>query len=160
MGGELLDGVNPSACIRPAGQGRTILLVVDEVLPSRMRAPLRFACRRARATGSGLALVGVADGEPERSALAAAMAALAHAAEGVIGIAPALHLREGDAVAQLVALVDDRPDVTDVVFGLDARGPRPGGRPSPLGAILNRDLRAEVIVVPRHMSDSEIDLIA
>lgn len=162
MGGENLDEVNPSACGSPGGEGRTILLVVDEVASARMRAPLRFACRRARATGSRLALLAVADGR-DREPLAGAMAALAEVVAGEFGEPPALHLREGDMVAELLALVDSRPDILDVIFGLDPRAVRANAQPSPLGTILNRHrdrIRAEVIVVPRHMSDSEIDLIS
>lgn len=147
------------------GVGKTILLVVDELLPSRMRAPLRFACRRARATGSQLALVGVV--EPslcnDRATLSATMHALAGLVATDTGTAPILHIREGDTVAELIALVNDRPEITAIILGLDARAARVGGRPSPLGAILNKDrdqVRVPVTVIPRHMSDTEIDLIA
>jgi hypothetical protein len=144
--------------------GKTILLVVDELAPSRMRAPLRFACRRARATGSRLALVGVV--EPalhnNRATLSATMVALAELAEIDTGTAPTLHMREGDTVAELIALVNDQPEICAIILGLDARAARAGGRPSPLGAILNKDrdqVRVPVTVIPRHMSDTEIDLI-
>lgn len=144
--------------------GKTILLVVDDLTPSRMRAPLRFACRRARATGSRLALIGVV--EPalrnDRATLSATMNALAGLVETDTGTAPALHMREGDTVAELIALVNDLPDICTIILGLDSRAARMGGRPSPLGAILNKDrdqVRVPVTVIPRHMSDTEIDLI-
>jgi hypothetical protein len=152
---------------------RTILLVVDETRLSRMRAPLRFACRRARATGSRLALVGVTDPPGDYSWLAAAkairgetqaafktaLAELAQSAADCTGTQPAVHLREGNAAEQVCALIDSEPAICNVIVGLDVRSsPKLASATALINSQCNR-MRIPVTVVPRHMTDSEIDLI-
>jgi hypothetical protein len=169
---------NGSARQPASAPGKTILLVVDESRLSRMRAPLRFACRRACATGSRLALVGVY--EPPRGEYAwlsaaqairgaaksdfgTALAQLAENAAGCTGMDPVVLLREGDPAEEVCALIDADPDICNVIVGLDIRSAAMGGSPPSATALLNNHcnrLRVPVTVVPRHMTDSEVDMIS
>lgn len=175
MDADLRDGGARQPASAP---GKTILLVVDESRLSRMRAPLRYACRRARATGSRLALVGVY--EPPRGEYAwlsaaqairgeaqtdfgTALAQLAENAAGCTGQAPMVLLREGDPAEEVCALIDADPGICNVIVGLDVRPSAMGGPPPSASALLNSHcnrLRVPVTVVPRHMTDSEVDMIS
>lgn len=175
MDADLRDGVGRQPASAP---NKTILLVVDESRLSRMRAPLRFACRRAAATGSRLALMGVY--EPPRGEYAwlkaaqairgevqndfgSALAQLAESAADCIGQPPLVMLREGDPAEQVCAMIESDPAICNVIVGLDVRANAMGGPMPPATAILNSHcsrLRVPVTVVPRHMTDSEVDMIS
>ncbi len=148
---------------------RIFLVVVDD--SEEMRAALRYACNRARATGGRVALLRViapverqhfaAIGElMEKEAHEEAETLLNRLAETVketSGNLPSLYVREGNTYDALLALVSSEPSLSILIL---AAGTGPEG-PGPLVSALTgrsvNKLRMPVTIVPGGLTDEEID---
>ena len=165
----------PNAAAEPPAPGpkpaqRVFLVVVD--LSPELKVALRFACRRARATGGRVAMLYVtepASGEwlgvselMREEARAEAETRLQELATGVremSGEIPVVYVREGAAREELLKLLDEEPSISVLVLAAD---PGPKG-PGPLiTAISGKNvskLRVPLTIVPGSLSDAEIDAI-
>jgi len=153
--------------------GRRVFLVVVDDSPE-MAVALRYASRRAAATGGRVALLRVI--EPAEFQQFAAIGALmrdearaeaemlltrfAAEVEAVAGDVPTLYVREGALREELLRLIADEPSISQLVLAAD---PSPKG-PGPLvtaltGRAVGR-LRLPVTIVPGSLSDRQIDLIS
>jgi len=153
--------------------GRRVFLVVVDDTPE-MTVALRYASRRAAATGGRVALLRVI--EPAEFQQFAAIGALmrdearaeaemlltrfAAEVEAVAGDVPALYVREGQPREELLRLIADEPSISQLVLAAD---PGPNG-PGPLvSALTGRTvgrLRVPVTIVPGSLSDRQIDQIS
>jgi len=151
--------------------GQRVFLVVVDQSPE-LRVALRFACRRARATGGRVAMLYVTEpasgewlgvGELMREeARAEAETRLQELASGVretSGEIPVVYVREGAPREELIKLLDEEPSICVLVLAAD---PGPKG-PGPLitaisGKSVNK-LRVPLTIVPGTLSDAEIDAI-
>lgn len=154
----------------PKPTQRVFLVVVDQ--SPELKVALRFACRRARATGGRVAMLYVTEpasgewlgvGELMREeARAEAETRLQELASGVremSGEIPVVYVREGAAREELLKLLDEEPSISVLVLAAD---PGPNG-PGPLiTAISGKNvskLRLPLTIVPGSLSDAEIDAI-
>ena len=155
-----------------AKQTRRIFLVVVDQSPE-LKVALRYACRRAKATGGRVAMLYVTEPvdtewlavgnlmrEEQRAEAEARLQELAAQAQGLSGEMPVLHVREGAVRDQLFRLLDEEPSISVLVLGA---GTDPKGGPGPLITALtgkfSSSLHIPLVIVPGSMSDEEIDAV-
>ncbi len=150
---------------------RTFLVVVDQT--DEMNAALRYACRRAVATGDHIALLHVSNPaefehfmfvgermrEEARERAEELLQRKASLVRRLTGRMPALFVREGKPTDEMLALLEEEPGISVVVLGT-----RPGSDgPGPLVAALTgkhaHRLRAPLTLVPGTLKDDEIDAL-
>ena len=156
----------------PMGR-RVFLVVVDD--SEEMLVALRYASLRAKSTGGRVALF--RDIEPaaggfhhwagvgelmEDEARITAEHRLAELAEVVVelsGQIPALYVRAGSIVPELVALIDEEPSISILILaaGTDKKGPGP--LVSFLAGKGANSLRVPVTIVPGTLTDEEIEAL-
>ena len=142
---------------------RVFLVVVDR--SPELKVALRFACRRARATGGRVAMLYVTEpasaewlgvGEIMREERRAEAESEVREMSGDL---PVLYVREGDAAGELLKLLDEEPSVSVLVLGAD---PGPKG-PGPLITTLANKhigkLRVPLTIVPGALSIEAIDSV-
>lgn len=153
---------------------RKFLVIADDT-PERSAA-LRYACRRASATGGRVSLLraiprssfehwsGVRE-EIERQTRAEAEAALQSMAEEatrLCGVAPELLIREGDAGSAIRAAVAADPDLKVLVLAAATgrRGPGPLVSGIAKEGVLKGARRLAVTIIPGDLTDEEIAELA
>jgi nucleotide-binding universal stress UspA family protein len=150
---------------------RVFLVVVDDT-PEQVAA-LRYASRRARATGGRVALLRVI--EPAEFQQFAAIGALmrdearaeaemlltrlAAEIEALSGDIPALYVREGDPRDEVIRLIADEPSISQLVLAADPGTSGPGPLVTALTGRYVGRLRVPVTIVPGSLTDPQIDLI-
>ena len=150
---------------------RNFLIVVDET--EEMKLALRYACRRAKHTGGRVALLYVIEPsgfqhwmtvgdlmrEEARSEAEQVLQRLAAEVSELAGSPPVLYVREGDRRDQLLALLDEEPDISILVLGASTGKRGPGPLVSAMtGKFLGR-LHIPVTVVPDSMTVEDIDAV-
>jgi nucleotide-binding universal stress UspA family protein len=155
----------------PSTQGRRIFLVVVDQSPE-LKVALRYACRRAKATGGRVAMLYVTEPvdsewlavgnlmrEEQRAEAEARLQELAAQAQAMSGEMPVLHVREGAVRDELLKLLDEEPSISVLVLGA---GTGPGG-PGPLITALtgkySSNLHIPLVIVPGSLSDEAIDAV-
>ncbi|MEZ5668436.1 MAG: universal stress protein [Alphaproteobacteria bacterium] len=150
---------------------RIFLVVVDE--SPEFGAALRFAARRAKHTGGRVALLFVVErgefehwmavGEliREEARQQAEQVLHRHAAmcKEISGKMPILHIREGRPRDELLALLDEEPQISVLVLGANTGGKGPGPLVSYLVGKVSGKLRVPITVVPGGLSDEQIDAL-
>lgn len=150
---------------------RLFLVIVDNT-PECLKA-LRFAARRAERTQGGVAMLYVI--EPDEfqhwktvadtmraEAIAEATArveALADEVKALSGVAPSITIREGAKREQVLAHIDENPDICVLVLGAGSEKEGPGPLVSALAGSLSGRLRIPVTIVPGHMTLEQIDAV-
>lgn len=148
---------------------RKFLVVVDNT-PECQKA-IRFAARRAGGTGGAVAMLYVI--EPEEfqhwktvadtmraEAIAEAearMAALGEEVKALSSVAPTTAIREGPKKEQVLAYIDENPDICVLVLGAGNESEGPGPLVTALAGAMAGRLPIPVTIVPGHMSLSQID---
>ena len=150
---------------------RVFLVVVDET--EEMRVALRFAALRARSTGGKVAMLYVVEPsefqhwmsvgdimrEEARTEAEQVLQRLAAEASDLAGSLPVLYVREGDRRDELLALLDEEPNISILVLGASTGKRGPGPLVSALtGKFLGR-LHIPVTIVPDSMTVEEIDAV-
>jgi len=150
---------------------RVFLVVVDET--EEMRVALRFAALRARSTGGKVAMLYVVEPsdfqhwmsvgdlmrEEARTEAEQVLQRLAAEVSELAGSLPVLYVREGDRRDQLLALLDEEPDISILVLGASTGKRGPGPLVSAMtGKFLGR-LHIPVTIVPDSMTVEEIDAV-
>jgi len=151
---------------------RTFLVVVDQT--TELRAALRYACRRASATGGHVALlhvskpaefehwmfVGKRMRDEAREGAEEVLQRKASLVGRMTGRMPALFVREGDATEQLLGLLEEETNISVVVLAANAGGDGPGPLVAALTGKHAHRLRVPLTIVPGHLSDDDIDAMA
>lgn len=151
---------------------RVFLVVVDET--DEWRAALRFACRRAEHTGGRVALLHViepADFQHWMAVEEVMRAELRDEAEQLmdriatevneaIGAVPIIYLREGTVRDELLALIDEEPNISILVLGASTQSEGPGPLIQYLMTKGVSRLRIPVTVVPGSLAEADIDKLA
>lgn len=149
---------------------RVFLVVVDR--SPELKVALRFACRRARATGGRVAMLYVTEPasaewlgvgeimrEERRAEAETRLQELASEVREMSGDLPVLYVREGDPAGELLKLLDEEPSISVLVLGAD---PGPKG-PGPLiTALANKHvgkLRVPLTIVPGALTFEAIDAV-
>lgn len=154
----------------PLGRRHKFLVVVDDT-PEAKKA-LRYAAGRARNLGCGLTLLRVNPPLDFQhwAAVADAIRTEAHdAAEALLrslaydlmreqGIMPELVIREGIARDELLALIENDPDIRVLVLAAAPGAAGPGPLVSALGQ-MSGQLPIPLTLVPGVLSDEEIDAL-
>jgi nucleotide-binding universal stress UspA family protein len=146
----------------------TLLVIVDDTAES--GSALRYAARRARATGSGVMLLHVmpkpefllsggvqdliaAEAEEAAQALLARKADEAHA---IGGVRPSVAIREGAPTEEVAKAVEEDPSIKALILGAAAKG-----APGPLVSFFSGEragnLPCVVIIVPGALDAEAID---
>lgn len=157
---------------RPSSGGkRVFLVVVDE--SEEMEVALHFASLRAKHTGGKVALLYVIEPsdfmhwiaaedlqqEERRAEAEALLGDLSAKVNEWAGTMPVLYVREGSRKEELLALIDEEPDISILVLAA-ATGP---GGPGPLISTLAvkqvGKLRIPITIVPGNLTDEQIEAI-
>ena len=152
-------------------QSRTFLVIVDRT--EELKVALRFACRRARHTGGRVALLCVV--EPvegmhlmaveklmESESREEAEQKLQELSAKVVewtGQMPAVHIREGRPLDELLTLIDEDPSISILVLAADPGPKGPGPLISALTGKHVAKLRVPLTIVPGNLTDEQLDLL-
>lgn len=166
------QGQEPSGQETPReANNRVFLVVVDET--EEMRVALRFAALRARRTGGKVAMLYVVEPsefqhwmavgdimrEEARTEAEQVLQRMAAEVSELSGSLPILYVREGDRRDELLALLDEEPNISILVLGAATQKRGPGPLVSAMtGKFLGR-LHIPVTVVPDSMTVEEIDAV-
>ncbi|MDX2143636.1 MAG: universal stress protein [Rhodospirillaceae bacterium] len=148
---------------------RKFLLVVDQ--SAELRAAVRFACRRAVRTAGIVALfhavpkrdfhhfasIGELMEREARDEAEQLMQAIANDIHRITGSYPAVYLREGDTMEQLLSVIAADPSISVLVLGAGTGPEGPGAIVSALSGNLAGKIRIPVTIVPGHLTDAQID---
>jgi nucleotide-binding universal stress UspA family protein len=155
---------------KPKPTPRVFLVVVDN--SPELKVALRFACRRARATGGRVAMLFVTEPasaewlgvgeimrEERRAEAETRLQELAIEVREMSGDIPVLYVREGDPADELLKLLAEEPSISVLVLGAD---PGPKG-PGPLIITLATRhigrLRVPLTIVPGGLTTDAIDSV-
>lgn len=148
---------------------RKFLVVVDK--SAEMRAALRFVCRRALRTNGEVALfhavpksefhhfasLGDLMEREARNDAEKLLQSVAGDVHRMSGRYPAFHIREGDTLEQLQAVIAFDPSICVLVLGAGAGPDGPGPIISALSGALAGRIRIPITIVPGNLSDAAID---
>lgn len=151
---------------------RTFLCVVDN--SDELTQALRFACRRATNTGGRIALlyviepaefqhwlgVGKRMADEGRAEAEEMMQVVSQVVQKRTGQMPMLHIREGRAEEELVALIEEQQDISLLVLGASTGPDGPGRLVNYMVTKMAGRLRVPMTIVPGGLSDEEIDAIS
>jgi nucleotide-binding universal stress UspA family protein len=153
------------------GPHQRVFLVVVDSSPE-MKVALRFACRRARATGGRLAMLYVTEPasaewlgvgeimrEERRAEAETRLQELAVDVREMSGDVPVLYVREGDPADELLRLLGDEPTISVLVLGADPGPKGPGPLIAALSGRLIGKLHVPMTIVPGSMTSAEIDAV-
>jgi nucleotide-binding universal stress UspA family protein len=152
---------------------RIFLVVVDDT--EEWRAALRYACRRAQHTGGRVALLHVITPseiqhwgaiedvlrEEARHEAEQRLQRVAREVNQLTGTIPILHIREGAARDELLALIAEEPSISVLVLGADTVS---SSGPGPLIQYLTSSraiarLRIPLTIVPGNLTTEAIDAL-
>ncbi len=150
---------------------RVFLLVVDQ--SPELRVALRFACRRAKATGGRIALLYVTEPadstewiavgdlmrEERRQEAEQRLQELSAVVQRLTGDMPVLYLREGKVRDELLKLLDEEPSVSILMLGADSGPKGPGPLVTALASRHAGTLRVPMTIVPGNLTDAQVDAI-
>jgi nucleotide-binding universal stress UspA family protein len=159
----------PAEAAGPDPADRIFLVVVDET--PEMQKALHFACRRAQHTGGRVAMLYVIEPpefqhwlgvervmqEEARQLAEEMLQALAAKVQAMTGGMPILHIREGRRRDELLALLEEEPDISILVLGTASGHSDPGPLVTYLVGSLGDKVRVPIALVPGHLSEEEID---
>ncbi len=148
---------------------RKFLVVVDDT--PECRVALRFASRRAQATGGGVTLLYVMEPadfqhwmavgdlmrEEAREAAEQVLQGLAAEVNELSGIMPELVVREGRRLDELLALIEEDHGIRVLVLGAAPGAEGPGPLVSALAGQISGSFRIPFTIVPGTLSDAQID---
>ena len=150
---------------------RKFLCVVDD--SPECRLALRFAFRRAARTGGGVILLYVIEPadfqhwmavenlmrEEAREAAEEVLQTLADEVNEWSGIMPEFSIREGRKQDEVLALLEEEPEIRLLVLGASAEKDGPGPLVTALAGSLSANMRVPVTVVPGNLNIQQIDEI-
>ena len=161
----------PRAITKPDGQERTFLVVVDE--SEEMDVALRFACRRAKATGGRVALFYVIEPADfghwiavedlmEKERRMVAEETLTKYSDTVVeqtGVLPILHIREGERREALLKLIEEEPSISILVLAMGSGRGGPGPLIAALTGKFYKRLTVPMTIVPGRLTEEGLDAV-
>jgi nucleotide-binding universal stress UspA family protein len=174
MGGNfpVPERLNPMAEPAPLDPRERVFLVVVDDSPE-LRVALRYAAQRARRTGGRVALLYVMEPpdrqhwmaleslmrEEQREEAEELVGRHSETVAALTGSMPVIHIREGVASDELLALIDEDPTISILVLAAGIGDAGPGPLISALSSKLIGRLRLPLTIVPGSLSDAQIDLL-
>jgi nucleotide-binding universal stress UspA family protein len=160
---------SPAGGAEPQMADRVFLVVVDET--PEMQKALHFACGRAQHTGGRVAMLYVIEPpefqhwlgvervmqEEARQMAEETLQALAAKVQAMTGRIPILHIREGRRRDELLALLEEEPDISILVLGTASGHSDPGPLVTYLVGSMGEKIRVPITLVPGHLSEEQID---
>jgi len=156
----------------PISKGnRTFLVVVDET--EEMRVALRYASRRAKATGGRVALLYVIDPsefehfmgvreimrEEKRQEAEETIKKLADVIVGDSGQIPVVYMREGNRRDELLKILDEEPAISILVLGAGTGPEGPGPLISHMIGKAAGKVRVPITIVPGNLTDEQLSAV-
>lgn len=159
----------PTAPI-PKGN-RTFLVVVDET--EEMRVALRYASRRAKATGGRVALLYVIDPsefehfmgvreimrDEKRQEAEETIKKLGDVIVGDSGQIPVVYMREGNRRDELLKILDEEPAISILVLGAGTGPEGPGPLISHMIGKAAGKVRVPITIVPGNLTDEQLSAV-
>lgn len=156
---------------RTKQERRTFLVVIDQT--PELSVALRYACRRARATGGRVAMLYVTEPatssewlsvgemirEERRAEAEARLQELSAQIVKLAGDMPIFHVREGLVKDELLKLLDEEPSISILVLGAGTGPKGPGPLVSALAGKLSGKLRVPITIVPGSLTEDDVDAI-
>ncbi|MCZ6862047.1 MAG: universal stress protein [Alphaproteobacteria bacterium] len=156
---------------KPDRKERTFLVVVDE--SEEMDVALRFACRRAKATGGRVALFYVIEPADfghwiavedlmEKERRMVAEETLTRYSDTVIeqtGVLPILHIREGERREALLKLIEEEPSISILVLAMGSGRGGPGPLIAALTGKFYKRLTVPMTIVPGRLTEEGLDAV-
>ncbi|HEX6977843.1 MAG TPA: universal stress protein [Alphaproteobacteria bacterium] len=149
---------------------RVFLVVVDE--SPELKVALRFAARRARATGGRVAMLYVTEPaeaewlgvgeimrEERRAEAEHRLQELSAMVQELSGDMPILYVREGNVREELLRLIDEEPSISILVLGADTGPGGPGPLVTALTGKFSGKLHVPLTIVPGSLTDDEVDAL-
>jgi nucleotide-binding universal stress UspA family protein len=150
---------------------RTFLVVVDDT--EEMQVALKYASRRARATGGRVILlyviqpaefqhwagVGRIMQDESRQDAERRVAELSEIVNRISGKIPVVHLREGNRRDELLKLVAEDPSISVLVLAAGTGSEGPGPLVSFLVGKASGKVRVPITIVPGHLSDDQLEAV-
>lgn len=150
---------------------RIFLVVVDET--EEMHVALRFASRRANSTDGRVALLYVIQpsefghlmavddliSEESRQEAEALVQEYSDEVVALTGKLPVIHIREGKARDELLALLDEEPSISVLVLATSPGPKGPGPLISALTGKFSSRLHIPLTIVPGTLTDTEVDAL-
>ena len=141
------------------GPHQRVFLVVVDSSPE-MKVALRFACRRARATGGRLAMLYVTEPASAEWLGVGEIMREERRAEAETRLQElAVDVREGDPADELLRLLGEEPTISVLVLGADPGPKGPGPLIAALSGRLIGKLHVPMTIVPGSMTSAEIDAV-
>ena len=156
----------------PAPPPRVFLVVVDE--SEEMRVALRYAALRARHTGGRVALLCVIEPshlqqwmavetlmrEERREQAEQLLQRLSADVSEISGTLPVIYIREGRRRDELLALLDEEPNISILVLAAGTGAEGPGPLVTALVGKMSGRMRVPITVVPGSLRDDQIAALA
>ena len=150
---------------------RTFLVVVDET--EEMQVALRYASRRAKATGGRVALLYVVDPsefehfmgvreimrEEKRQEAEQTLQKLADVVVEDSGQIPVVYLKEGNRRDELLKVLDEEPAISILVLGAGTGPDGPGPLISHLIGKAAGNIRVPITIVPGNLTQEQLDAV-
>jgi nucleotide-binding universal stress UspA family protein len=151
---------------------RTFLVIVDRT--EELKVALRYACRRALHTGGRVSLLCVIEPPEGMGWMAVEQLAQSEGRQEAeeklqelsakvvewTGQMPAIHIREGRPLDELLKLIEEEPTISILVLGADAGPKGPGPLVTALSGKHMAKLRVPLTIVPGNLTDEQIDTLA
>jgi nucleotide-binding universal stress UspA family protein len=151
---------------------RIFLVVIDET--EEMRVALQYAALRARHTGGRVALLYVIEPtelqqwmaveslmlEERREEAEELLRKLSAEVNDLAGAMPIVYIREGRRRDELLALLDEEPEISILVLAAGTGAEGPGPLITALLGRMSGRMRVPVTIVPGSLSDEEITALA
>jgi nucleotide-binding universal stress UspA family protein len=152
-------------------QKHRVFLVVADQSPE-LKVALRFAARRAKATGGRVAMLYVTEPaeaewlgvgeimrEERRAEAEHRLQELSTLVQDLSGDIPILYVREGDVREELLKLVDEEPSISILVLAADTTTSGPGPLVTALTGKFSGKVHIPLTIVPGSLTDGEVDAI-
>lgn len=150
---------------------RSYLVVIDET--SEARVALRYAARRAARTGGQVEILAVIPPQEfvqwggvqaamEEEARLRAEAMVLQASGAIVeeaGVAPTIHVRQGDPIKAITDRLKESGDVAALVLGAAADG-GPGPLVSHFSGAVAGTLPCPLVIVPGRLGDEVLDQLS
>jgi nucleotide-binding universal stress UspA family protein len=150
---------------------RSYLVVIDET--SEARVALRYAARRAARTGGQVEILAVIPPQEfvqwggvqaamEEEARLRAEAMVLQASGAIVeeaGVAPTIHVRQGDPIKAITDRLKECADIAALVLGAAAEG-GPGPLVSHFSGAVAGSLPCPLVIVPGRLGDEVLDQLS
>jgi nucleotide-binding universal stress UspA family protein len=165
------NGSSDAGASRQKQEERIFLVVADQ--SEEMPVALRYASRRAKATGGRVALFAAVEREDfghwaavddlmeaeARDEVETMLSRYAEAVQEVTGAPPVIYIRHGQIRDALLKLIDEEPTISILVLAAGTGGRNPGPLISALTGKYYSRVQIPITIVPGTLTNEDIDVL-